>query len=398
MTGYVYYNEKDRQKAAWLRELISRNLIAPGEVDERSIEEVRPSDVAGYSQCHFFAGIGVWSYALRQAGWPDSREVWTGSCPCQSFSIAGKHKGFADDRHLWPYWFRLIATRKPSVVFGEQSSSKDALAWLDLVCDDLEGANYSCRALDLCAASVGAPHIRQRLYFVAESESERFSTTFAGMYGNSRETESSSCDTDKLADANKTGPQGRSERRDGSSKWIVGQDGLVDELADSASIGQQWGRPSETLPYAGTVEEPERLCDAGGLGHANCSGCKAWKSERIQGYSWIGGIERSSVSNVMADSNGRIAGNGDVQRSGEYGLLSQDSGIGDGDYQPGPTNGFWRDADWLLCRDDKWRPVESSTFPLAHGSACRVGRLRGYGDAIVAQVAQAFIEAYLEGL
>ena len=71
----AYYNEIDPKKAAWLRELISRGIIAPGDVDERSIADVRPADLAGYSQCHFFAGIGIWSYALRLARWPDEREV-----------------------------------------------------------------------------------------------------------------------------------------------------------------------------------------------------------------------------------------------------------------------------------------------------------------------------------
>ena len=59
----------------------------------------RRDDIAGYTQCHFFAGIGIWSYALRLAGWPDDRQVWTGSCPCQPFSAAGKGEAFNDERH-----------------------------------------------------------------------------------------------------------------------------------------------------------------------------------------------------------------------------------------------------------------------------------------------------------
>src|SRR5690606_31057001 len=138
-------------------------------VDTRSIEDVTPNDLQGYTQCHFFAGIGGWPLALRLAGWPDDRPVWTGSCPCQPFSQAGKGAGFADERHLWPAFFHLIEQCRPSVVFGEQVASKDGLAWLDLVQADLEGAGYACGAADLCAAGVGAPHIRQRLYWVANA-------------------------------------------------------------------------------------------------------------------------------------------------------------------------------------------------------------------------------------
>ena len=86
----VYYNEIDCYCAEWLRNLIRAGLIAEGDVDERDIRDIRPDELTGYAQCHFFAGIGVWSYALRLAGWPDERPVWTGSCPCQPFSAAGR--------------------------------------------------------------------------------------------------------------------------------------------------------------------------------------------------------------------------------------------------------------------------------------------------------------------
>src|SRR5690606_110758 len=134
----AYYNENDAFAAEWLRRLIASGLIAPGEVDERSIEDVRPDDLRGFTQCHFFAGIGGWSYALRLAGWPDDRPVWTGSPPCQPFSSAGKKKGEADDRHLWPAWFRLIKAVRPGIIFGEQVASKLGREWLHRVRFDLE--------------------------------------------------------------------------------------------------------------------------------------------------------------------------------------------------------------------------------------------------------------------
>ena len=163
----AYYNEIDPYAAQWLRNLINAGLIADGEVDERSIADVTADDLRGFTQCHFFAGIGGWSYALRLAGWPDSRPVWTGSCPCQPFSIAGAKRGSEDERHLWPAFFRLISKCAPSVVFGEQVAGPDGLAWLDHVFADLEDAGHANAAADLCAAGLGYPHIRQRLYWAS---------------------------------------------------------------------------------------------------------------------------------------------------------------------------------------------------------------------------------------
>ena len=66
--------------------------------------------------------------------------------------------------------------------------------------------------------------------------------------------------------------------------------------------------------------------------------------------------------------------------------------------RPGPTNGFWEYADWLLCGDGRWRPVKPYSFPLAPGLPGRMGRLRCYGNALCAPQAQAFIEAYIDYL
>ena len=165
-----YYNEFDAYAAQWLRNLIAEKLIPAGDVDERDIRKVQASDLKGYTQCHFFAGIGGWPLALSLAGWREDEEVWTGSCPCQPFSQAGKRKGRADERHLWPAFFGLIRQRHPLCVFGEQVAGPDGLEWLDGVRADLEDVGYACGAANLCAAGVGAPHIRQRLYWVADAD------------------------------------------------------------------------------------------------------------------------------------------------------------------------------------------------------------------------------------
>jgi len=260
--------------------------------------------------------LGGWSLALRKAGWPDDRRVWTASCPCQPFSPAGKKRRFTDERHLWPHVNHLVSQCQPSVVFGEQVASKDGLAWLDLVYADLEAAGYASGAVDLCAAGIGAPHIRQRLWWVGS----------------------------RVGHANDTRPQGH------------GQSGNVYAQAGREAAGRCSPAPSVD----------DGLADTDDCGH------------------WL-----SSPAHGSCEGHAREA-------------VSSDGGfherLADNDRRPGPTNGFWRDADWLFCRDGKWRPVEPGTSPLAHGSAARVGRLRGYGNAIVAPAAQVFIEAVMESM
>lgn len=183
----AYYNEIDPYAAQWLRNLIAAGHIAAGEVDERSIRDVAPSDLAGFAQCHFFAGIGVWSCALRLAGWPDDRPVWTGSCPCQPFSSAGTGAGFNDARHLWPSWGALIRECRPGVVLGEQAASEDGRAWLDIVWADMEDWGYAFAPVLLPACSVGAPHRRDRLWFLADANGDRYLAAQAGASASNEE-------------------------------------------------------------------------------------------------------------------------------------------------------------------------------------------------------------------
>ena len=184
----AYYNEIDQFAAEWLRKLIEHGLIAEGDVDERSIVDVQPDDLRSYERYHFFAGIGGWDYALRLASWDGP--VWTGSCPCQPFSVAGQQRGSEDERHLWPAFFRLISECRPPVVFGEQVAGAAGLAWLDHVCADLEGAGYAVAAADLPACSIGAPHRRQRLWWVADARRRELRNSRLSLDGTPRKGES----------------------------------------------------------------------------------------------------------------------------------------------------------------------------------------------------------------
>lgn len=348
----AYYNEIDPKAAAVLRQLIAAGLIAPGDVDERSIEDVKPSDLAGYTQCHFFAGYGVWSYALRLAGWPDDREVWTGSCPCQPFSAAGKGAGFADERHLWPHMHWLIQKCRPAGWFGEQVASKDGLGWLDLVQADLEAEGYAVGDADLCAAGFGAPHIRQRLYIAAVRLDDALRTRLEGHGGDERHFH-------------------RSGRISADEAGSVTEAGATHGLAFTDGDGcQSRGEGCASLGHGEAADPGRRV---GGLGHADSDGDRRNP----------GGIHSAEGGEGRRDSDHL------PEHAGSTG------GMDDGG-RPGPTNGFWRDADWLFCRDGKWRPVQPGTFPLVDGAPARVGRLRGYGNAIVAEVAASFIKATSE--
>jgi DNA (cytosine-5)-methyltransferase 1 len=160
----VYFNDNDLNVVQWLR-----NAFPKGVTDERSIKDVKSHDLQSYKRVHLFAGIGGWELALNLAGWKADRSVWTGSCPCQPFSSATQGSGERDKRHLWPEMRRLIAKHLPSTIFGEQVASKAGRVWFSRVRADLETLGYAVGAADLCAASIGAPHIRQRIFFVADT-------------------------------------------------------------------------------------------------------------------------------------------------------------------------------------------------------------------------------------
>jgi DNA (cytosine-5)-methyltransferase 1 len=223
-----YYNEFNPQSAAMLRQMIKDNLIPQGIVDERSITEVTPDDLKGHTQCHFFAGIGGWSYALQLAGWPPTKPVWTGSCPCQPFSSAGRQEGKDDPRHLWPVWERLIRECRPATIFGEQVATAVAHGWLDDVYQGLESEGYAIGAAVLPACSVGAPHKRDRLWFVAYASCQR---SGKACWPSSQEVGRPSANDSvqprgtgascNVADANSEGLQGYGgfEQIDGTQRW-----------------------------------------------------------------------------------------------------------------------------------------------------------------------------------
>lgn len=357
----TYYNEWDPYAAAWLRNLIAAGHLPAGDVDERSVRDVNPDDLRSYGSAHFFAGVGGWPLALRLAGWPGDRSVWTGSCPCQPYSAAGKRKGAADDRDLWPDFFRLIDTVRPAIVFGEQVASADVVGkagggsartpavWLDRIQADLEAAHYTVGACDLAAACVGAPHIRQRLWWVADSADARRPRAWKHGSG----SPSFSARSAEHGDIMRAAHTVRSR--------------LEEQSSESGNVGSE-------------REAVERDCDAGGMGNTERrAGEPGWPTIR------------------PAESTGAPRGRSHVE-SGRPSDLS-----------------FWSEFAAIPCLDGKVRRIgvrsqpladglsrvvggvrSDIIWPLAIGEANRAAKLRAYGNAIVPQLAAEFIAAYLE--
>ncbi|WJJ58633.1 putative C-specific methylase [Klebsiella phage vB_KpnS_MAG26fr] len=424
---FHYYNEWDAKTAAWLRELIRRGHLPDGIVDERSITEVAPEDLRGFRQWHFFAGIGGWPLALKLAGWPAYAPVCTGSPPCQPFSVAGKRGGRDDSRHLAPAFLDLIAELRPPAIFGEQVSAAIKELWLDALFVELEDEGYTCASAVLPACSVGAPHKRDRLFFGAID----------------------------LADLVSDGLE-RRLRGWADKEWQIirrpaGCGGAAGDLSDAEHLQRPQpmsglraggmvpgGRDEEAHPPAGHRGDGG-LANTNGNSNSRTFAGSAGKTTGLSGvdrtkFTGAGESRRTGTDVLQRMANGdddrqqsgtrgggRSGPSGSVDDPGRRGSsrqlpdtadgtgLSGIEGAVVGELQeghgevyacsglPDQDHGAWSNADWLLCRDGNFRPVESGTFPLANGVPARVVRLRGYGNAIVPQVGAQFIRNFMVG-
>lgn len=350
----AYYNEIDPAAAHVLRALIADGFLPDGEVDDRSIKDVMPDDLRGFTQCHFFAGFGGWAIAARAAGWADDRPLWTGSCPCQPFSQAGKGAGRDDPRHLWPDLHRLVRACRPAVVVGEQVAGKAGLDWFDGVAADLGGEDYACRAVDIPAAAVDAPHIRQRLYWVA------------------------------LADAGSKPrqqiPRGTSgdEKADGREGW---------ELRKQNSDHRP-KRDDESHIKLPSTERAYRLSPVGDAERARLEGQRG-HGDGTAGWS----LAHRSAS--APDGGGMVDASRVGRREGrpEHEFRRGRDAAADAASPQRPNGSFWAGAEWLACHDGKARRAEPGIRLLVDGMPGRIDGWRLAGNGLVLPLATEVIGA-----
>jgi DNA (cytosine-5)-methyltransferase 1 len=352
---YAYYNEIDPKCCAWLRQLIKNGMIMDGEVDERSIIDVQASDLVGFCRQHFFSGIGGWDYALKLANWPQDKPVCTASLLCQPFSVAGKQKGKDDERHLLPHFIELVKQCNFRTIFGEQVPGAIKHGWLDDLCIEMERENYAVGAIVLTASGAGSAHIRQRLYWVADTISAQEHQEQQRPTGHERERGANSVSGCGL-DSGMVYTNGARPQQGRESTEAAGHRNTVEPTSGNGRMGntEHDGQPSSTEP----------------------------------------GSHAASIHNgtTRKDSPGESTG------------ASSSAPISE-----------WTDPKWIYCRDNKYRPIKPCIKPLANGlpkgmgrggdtsepinaddtQEARVMRLKGYGNAIVPQVAAQFIQAFM---
>ena len=272
---------------------------------------------------------------------PSRPDVICGGFPCQPFSQAGKQRAQDDPRHLWPEMFRLIRECRPTWVVGENVAGIIKLG-LDEVLADLEGEGYATRTFNIPACAVGAPHLRQRLWIVAHSDSES--------------------EPDKPLDGG-AGARQLGFEFGGSEAAPHGPD--PDSQRGNRAAGKQGaaGRKitSGNRPY---VADPQHEGDGG----RRLSGPREDKGKNGQGssdQSWGCG---ETLADPRCDTEGSCKG---VQRgAAKRSKGSFDAGDG-GDIRP-----------------EEWWAVEPDVGRLVDGLPNRVPQLRALGNSIVPQIAQ----------
>jgi DNA (cytosine-5)-methyltransferase 1 len=369
---------------------------------------------------------------FKQDGTPFP-DIITGGFPCQPFSVAGKQKGTSDDRHLWPEMFRIIKAFKPRYVIGENVRGiiniQDGVVF-ETVCTDLESEGYEVQPFIIPAASVGAPHRRERVWIVAVREDvantigndegqeisrsdeetrriqEEHRTEHSATRQSSRTSEIRKGDNgyENVADTeNGRGQPSQSERWQGTERGSIDSRGIERE-------GQDLSPTTDRINVADTTSSrppSESIGDIGGVGEESSQEEKgrnqssvrtstrsSEKSENVADTesigSDVGGLEqhqgeRSGQGKVGGASGSDVA-NTDTERL--QGTEQFETHTGETKTQFSTTQSSKAAGDFWLVEPDVGR--------VAHGVSGRVHRLKGLGNSIVPQIVEEIGKAIIK--
>lgn len=271
--------------------------------------------------------------------WRGKIDVLSGGFPCQPFSLAGQRKGADDNRYLWPEMLRVIREIRPTWVVGENVAGILTMVQpgaevevggqaslfgedyrkrvlhrqeyiIETICRDLECEGYAVQPLLIPACAVGAPHRRDRIWFIAHRtnagvEAMQF-TGQNGIYavGTSSHADGdryTSCGTSCRTEKERCERAAVSGQRGGRCEWFNGLDGFSRIAADPYGKRQKygndqgperWDKPDERFKkqYSSSIWEkfptqsPICIGDDGLSGRLDGITFSKWRKESVKAY------------------------------------------------------------------------------------------------------------------
>jgi len=312
-------------------------------------------------------------------------DVVTGGFPCQPFSVAGKQKGTSDDRHLWPEMFRIIKALQPRIVVGENVRGivniQDGMVF-ETVCTDLEDEGYEVQAFNIPAAGVGAPHRRERIWFVATLGDPKHDGSFTDeigrrneeTYGGTEKRQNSSFEFERTSGREDNGNLSinvANANDEGLRTRIGGSDN--DYETESRSRGTDGGRSTSDDERHNTTSTTNEEMDV-----ANTESFRSREtrySDQEEGSEGSRATQLDGSRRDVADTNG--------ERGCVWETNGQDA-KDVGQSSEGQRNGWW--------------DFEPNVGRVAHGVSGRVHRLKALGNSIVPQIVEEIGKALIKGM
>ena len=293
-----------------------------------------------------------------------------GGYPCQPFSTAGKRQGEADDRALWPEYFRLIKEIRPTWVIAENVAGHISMG-LDNVLADLESEDYAVQTFVIPACAVDAKHRRDRVWIVGHAEHNgpsprRNKRELQGKPNRSTEAQQQSTGADRAStDSNSDGCYVDDEGQSGSKRQTLGS---TKSLGEHRSSGDRESNQNSGRAQGARVDEQSRKEDVGHSEKLQRDGGSVYRKHSKKDNGESGGTGRP-ISDVADTLHKRLQG-GEETRNPESGGKGREKLPARCGQRSQPGN---------------WRP-EPPVGRVANGVPRRVDRLKQLGNAVVPQI------------